>query len=239
MADNPFGDLFDLNLEGRSPDEIEQLREYFERALERLSGATEYSQAVGDLCASWAWLDRSLDELFEPILDCPTDQVACIRNENTEVRTHTISRLFHTIPIPDDWQNWINEVLKRVRELARRRNRIVHDAWILDADTIKRIDKRALLRSPQAFKPQELQFDVEHEENAAKVEDTSLSVYTVTQAIRYAHGALSHWRSEGQFPPLDERWLPASKRTAQVRYLQSDPKDPKQQLFPVWNEDRA
>ena len=100
MADNPIHDFIKLNFDEMSPDEIERTKAYLEGAREQLSGANEYAQAVGDLCASWAWLDRALDQLFEPILDCPTEQVACIRNENTDARCNMLSRLLHTNPNP-------------------------------------------------------------------------------------------------------------------------------------------
>ncbi|KZX91263.1 hypothetical protein A3718_14560 [Erythrobacter sp. HI0019] len=237
MSDDPIETQLAMTLAALSPEELAKLQPILQETLKRFEGATQYSRAVGDLCASWAWLDRVLDEIFEPILDCPTEQVACIRNENTEARCNMLSRLLHTINIPAEWHSWVDGILQRTRgELAKQRNRIVHDAWVLDAQTIKRIDKRAMLRKPGAREAKKLQFDVEHPETAEGVEQLIQYTFTVTAALRYANWANRQWRSEGRFPPLDRRWLPASRQTAQAQYLRSDPEDPFQQLFPVWPE---
>ncbi|MFN2098599.1 hypothetical protein [Altererythrobacter sp. MF3-039] len=228
-------EFFGFKPEDASPEQIKVMKAILERTLIPLEGASEYTKAVGELCSSWAWLDRALDQMFEPILDCPTEQVACIRSDNTGARCNMLSQLLHTIEIPTEWHEWIDGLLTRARgELASRRNRIVHDAWILDESDIRRIDKRPALKSAQAGEPRSLSFDVEHEETAAKVHELISRVFTVTQALRHAHYAISHWRSQGQFPQLDARWLPANKQNAQAHHLQSDPGDAQQLLYPVW-----
>lgn len=111
-----------------------------------------HAMNLGQLCMSWAALDRVIDDLFEPLLDCSAAQVASIVTnvDNISARCDILKRFLHLEPVGDEFREWLVAVLNRVsNELAPLRNRYIHDHWSVKLDAIVRTDKRAV-REPGA-----------------------------------------------------------------------------------------
>lgn len=169
---------------------------------------------------AWAALDCLLDDLFEPLLECSTSQVASLMTnvESIGSRCEMLKRLA-ICEIPEsEYRSWLIAVLERVRsELAPLRNRYIHDRWSVNDQEIVRTDKRAKVRKDQGIRPASLSYDTKHVADPMEVDRFTHRVHIVMTGLSFARLHLHSWRTR-KFPlTLDPLMLPASMQNA--RYL--------------------
>lgn len=174
---------------------------------------TEHYKAIGSLCATWAVIDRTLDELIAALLPASQDRVACITTTITDVapRCEIIVRLI-TLDHPHPaFRDWLIALVRRVSgEIAPLRNRYVHDAWQLEEGQLVRFDRRAKVAKVQARHPPTLIFDTKHLTDVKEVSRLEECARFVMAGLAFAKLDLNRWRrtGDGREPPPE--WLPMS-----------------------------
>ena len=179
-----------------------------------------HATALGDLCMSWAVLDRTLDALIAGFLACSRQQTACVVEhiDNVGSRCILLKRLSYLEDVGDEWREWFCAVVDRISgELAPLRNRYVHDAWAISYEEIVRIDKRAKLVKPQARQPQEVRYDTRYVTDPADVEKLRYRILAVMAALALSEQSLGRRRKTGGHLRLDPLLLPVRKPLA--RYM--------------------
>lgn len=196
-------------------DQRDKIRSEMQGALDYVNHADSFAKAIGNLSIDWAHLDRKLDELFQPLLNCTAEEVACILVENIDARCSQLKRLITVAKPPRDWRDWIFAVLNRAaNEIGPKRNRLLHDTWDFRDNTAARTDKRAKIKQAQSRQEETLSFDTKHPVSAEEIELLTSCVFTVSMALDAAKLDLVQWREEGRFPEFDPQWIPAGKPTA-------------------------
>lgn len=200
--------------------------QYSAKAIEAMKKAealvAEHSQAIGELCISWAALDHAIDKLLEPLLNLDRATVVSITSslDRMEPRLQIAKKLLVQTGLSDQWQKWFHAVFTRVSdELAPLRNRYVHDRWHMRRGEMQRVERGGKVAIPQARQPRRLVFDSEHITPAAEVDRLRSNVDTVTYAIEIATYDLGKWRNSGRPPRLRKLLIPAStRRTRMTRF---------------------
>jgi hypothetical protein len=195
----------------------EELREAWAEADRRTSAlATQ----LGFLVMDWSYLDREIDALLVPLLQCTPAEVSCIVSnvENVASRCEIVKRLLVLHLPSSDFREWLVALLDRIaRELAPLRNRYIHDNWISRQMRSVRVDKRAkIIRKESRAKPS-VQFDAHTATSGADVERLTRAVTAAVDALRYGNDALKAWRLNGEHITLDTYWAPVA--SAGIRYL--------------------
>lgn len=193
----------------------DQVKRTLDKASAMLAKRDEYAVAVGNLASAWAGLDHRVDELFEPLLNCSEEKVACITVENIATRCEMLKKLLHTERLPSKWTAWVEGLLNRTaNELAPLRNRFIHDSWGMSKTGFLRIDKRAKVGKVQSRQRPKLTYKTEHPTSVEDVYKLTMCVGTVSFALWAATHTLRLWRLEGRRLRLSRQWLPASMPTA-------------------------
>ncbi len=210
------------------------MRELARQIIEVTEPHRELAERIGFLSMESAGLDVVIDKLFEPLLNCTRAEVASIVPENFDARSAMLKRLLTINEIDDAWQNWIVALLNRVAtELAPNRNRVIHDAWQVENGRFRRTQRRAIVGKAQAREPKSLLVDPETEVPLESIDKLITCTGTVSEALKVAVAALRQWRSEGQLPPIDPQWLPASKPNVRCPMFQRPPEWPEKPLIPL------
>lgn len=175
--------------------------------------------AVGQLTWSYAGLDRNIDRLFEPLLQCSPEQVACMMVENISTRCTQLIHLLHLEAKPTQFRAWTEALLNRVsNELSGERNRYLHDHWEMkwsgSEKSVTRTTKRPSLAAPQSRQPKKLTFNKRMPVTVEQLENLSGRMETVSQSLWVARRALATWRRTKRLLPLHPQWIPASKPKA-------------------------
>lgn len=194
----------------------------------------ELSEKLGDLCAHWAALDRTLDVLFEPMLKCDKAKVACITAslDNFAARCEVLKRLITHEPPSDRWRDWLIVMLDFLGgRVAALRNRYIHDTWLVGEGEMARMDKRAFRKK----QPERLEFDITYPDGLPQIHTLIATVWNCKGMMGIAEGELRKWRQTGQieelapqlvewsscyFPMLGIQWPQAA------RHLLPEPSDP-------------
>lgn len=119
-------------------------------------------RALGEVCMVWAALDRLLDHILMAMLDLGEHQTAIITTTIREIppRCTMIERLLITFEFDDDWSDWLSSIMVLLRDdLGPKRNRYVHDRWLVDASGMTKIDRQVKTPKPQSRQKRQIQFD--------------------------------------------------------------------------------
>jgi hypothetical protein len=211
---NPLLEMFDT---------IEVLQAYVNASAPFVAVIQAHAQSIGNLCISFASLDRAISGLYAPLLQCSAAQAACIVDENISRRTAVAIKLLHLEPLDPDWVDWVSALLRRSDgELGAGRNRYIHDLWQIGQGGTVRVDPRAKLGRPQSHQRPTVQFDTVHPTAEHEIGRLGERVSTVATALAVAKIGLETWRQTGQPPQLDPQWLPACKPQSRcLNYLAS------------------
>jgi hypothetical protein len=193
-----------------------------------------HAAALGYLCRSWAGLDSTVNQLFEPLLQCSSAQIACIVPENVGLRCEALKRLLHIEPLPDPLVSFAVGLLDRVSgELAPLRNRLIHDGWSITKAEPSRIDKRAKLGKTQSRQRTTVIHETKHPTELEEIKRVDGRIGTVQFALWALIHVLRRWRSDGQVPELDVEWLPAATRLSRCLNCVVDPASPDRPQYPL------
>jgi len=159
--------------------------------------------ALGRLCVTWSYMERLLNETLPPLLGCSDAQAAVIATEMSG--TSTICNMLKTLAYADapspEWRDSFEKVLNQISgELAPIRNRYVHDYWTLSEGSIERLDQRAKLQKPQAFKDKGLHFNSWHTAKPGEIDDLSAKAAIFIMILYAARSDLIKWRQLGKTP---------------------------------------
>lgn len=193
------------------------------------------ASSLGAFTLEWSYLDRKVDALMVPLLQCSQAQVAAIvaNIENLSSRCEIIKRLAVLDSPSPKFRDWLIPLLDRVSgELAPRRNRYLHDNWVSFAANIYRVDKRAKIVKGQSREPPELIHDAFVPTTAEEVDRLTFTVTAVVGALDYAARTLQCWRDTGQPQEPDQQWLPVSKPNVRYRTPQEQAEALEQGLEP-------
>jgi hypothetical protein len=193
-----------------------------------------HAAALGHLCQGWAGLDSRVNQLFEPLLQCGSVQIACIVPENVGQRCEALKRLLHIEPLPDPLVTFAMALLDRVsNELAPLRNRLIHDGWSITKEKTSRIDKRAKLGRPQSRHRTTVIHGTRHPTELEEIRRVHERISTVQFGLWALIHVLHRWRSEGRIPELDAQWLPAATRLSRCVNCVVDPAFPDRPQHPL------
>ncbi|MGZ3173061.1 MAG: hypothetical protein ACXU7G_08220, partial [Croceibacterium sp.] len=211
----------DLDIAGTS---FRMTREDVEHFIEGQRVFDAHLAALGQLAWSFTALDQSVDRLFEPLLQCSPEQVACMMVENISTRCTQLILLLHLEARPSQFRDWTEKLLNRVsNELAGERNRYLHDSWVMhwgggQEAKVTRTIKRPHLAAPQARKPKKITFNRRVPVTLPLMQNLASRMDTVSLALGVAGQNLETWRQKGRLPRLNPQWLPASKPKALGRW---------------------
>lgn len=184
-----------------------------------------HALSIGNLCMTWAALDRILDDLFEPLLQCSSAQVASIITnlENVSARCDILKRLLVNEAPSEAYREWLTALLDRVSgELSPLRNRYVHDHWTVNNLEIVRTDKRAQIGKAQSRQPLTLRFDTRHVTDPKDVDNLTHRITLVLAMLAFAENDLRIWRHRGQPLEPHPEYIAASKPRARYTTRQED-----------------
>lgn len=182
----------------------------------------DHARSIGELCMSWAVLDRSIDDIFGPLIQHDKGVVACLATsmEKPDARIAVIKRLFVHFDVEIEWRRWAESLFNRVvTELGPLRNRYVHDRWVLRNGEMETVDKRAKIRKVQSREPDKLVFDNSKVTTVDKVDRLRDYIDTVIVGLNFMQLDLEAWRNSG-FSGLSHKFWPefGRERTRLVRY---------------------
>jgi hypothetical protein len=178
-----------------------------------------HALSLGHLCITWAVLDRAVDALFEPLLQCSDSQRASLVTdmENISSRCNTLTRLLVIEAPSPAYRDWLTALLNRVRtELAPIRNRYIHDLWRVSSEEIIRLDKKAKSKKPQSHHNIEIDYDIKTVTPPDEVDKFNLRVTLVMTMLLFAEFDLVRWRQTGRPLKPHSEYLEATK--ARARY---------------------
>ena len=188
-----------------------------------------HARALGVLCITWATLDRHLTDLLADMVPCTRKAAACLAMaDNVAPRCETIKKLAYEKGFQDEWCETLGAGLDNILNLARSRNRFVHDYWAVQEGQLERLDKRALVKSKGAKLGKELVFETWHKHLPEEVSDLSVKV---AQAIVFIQVARLDAQSEHGVP-LQEPTMLKRMGYAIANPKQTQPSAPKQRRPP-------
>lgn len=199
---------------------MEITNEEIEATQEQWRRQDRHALSIGRLCMTWAALDRTVDDLFEPILQCSAAQVASIITniENISGRCDILKRLLVNDAPSEDYRVWLAGLLGRVSgELAPLRNRYVHDHWTVTNLEIVRLDKRAKIAKPQSRERDTLLFDTRHVTDPDDIDKLTARITLVLAMLAFAEYDLGVWRQTGLPLKPHPQYTEASKPNARYR----------------------
>jgi hypothetical protein len=182
-----------------------------------------HAMSLGRLCIAWAVLDRTVDGIFKPMLNCSDAQVASIVTniENISSRCDILKRLITDSKVPRAYAEWVIALLHRVSgELAPLRNRYVHDSWDITHEEVTKIDKRAKITKAQSRQPDQLLFDTKDVTPTTEVDKLIAKVTLVMAMLSFARFDLAHWQQTKLPIEPHPPYIEASKPRARYRMLQ-------------------
>ena len=194
------------------------------------------AHAIGSLCATWAVIDRALDQLLAALIPTTIDRVTCITTSASDVssRCEMLTRLITLEHPTPAFRNWLISLLRRVSgEIGPLRNRYVHDAWAVRNGELLRYDRRAKIGKAQSHQEATLQFDLTHVTPFDEVQRVDERAKYVMTGLLFAEQDLTRWRkTKSGRDPLPE-WLPMSKPNARYQTRQEHSEALAQGLAPA------
>jgi hypothetical protein len=119
--------------------------------------------AIGEVATNWAFLERTVDEAIWELLQNDERLSACLTAQlmGFAPRMKALIALFNLRGITDKDHKALQTTFDKSNELAQRRNRIVHDPWLVSQATNSTVTYRAhvpnKLRLELAFIPHTLE----------------------------------------------------------------------------------
>lgn len=149
---------------------------------------------LGEVSMIWAAIDRKLDMLIADILDIGHAETAAIVTGILPTRKAEMLKRLIVISCPGG--DWFERMITLLSEISgsfgKERNRLIHDSWRFDIDSITRIDARA---KPEQvpFKGKVLAFDKRISVTIEELKKWSAKGHTILWDIDELHPALLPW----------------------------------------------
>lgn len=172
---------------------------------------SEFYGALGRITLYWATLDRELAALIQAFLRTTDAQTACLCNELPDVasRCRLIKSLSYSLDLPQIWRGDLTTICNRIsNEIAPLRNRYTHDMWVEDRTAMLKIDRRAKVAKPQAFKEPELRFNTEERITVDDIATLAMKTIHDASNLATARFDIEYLAKEGVFPQHTQlsRW---------------------------------
>jgi len=165
-------------------------------------------RSLGELCVSWAVLDRKLTDVASVLINRGPEVAACVfsSGENLKPRCEAIKKLVLIEPLfsESEWPARLTELVNTIQnKVAPRRNRFVHDEWYVGADEIVRVQLGSRVHK-EPHKSAELRYAQFHRSSTGEVDALIREVKTLTHQLTLVAIIITSARLVGG--PVDSFW---------------------------------
>jgi hypothetical protein len=176
----------------------------------------EHAEAVGLLCIYTATLDGTIVNFIGKLLESDEKTTACLVGSLPDLsqRAETAKRLAILRGPTQPWKDCVAGLLNLIQNgVGPKRNRYVHDDWMVHGEKMMRIDRRVKTLSPEAYKPPQIYHISERVTNAETIAELTSVVAELILHITFLGLSFAHWKKTGQIqePPAQAVALSAYK----------------------------
>jgi hypothetical protein len=153
----------------------------------------EVEQKLGEISMIWSATDRNLNEWVSLFLDISDAEAAAILSGMLPKKKCEIIKRLMVMGCPsDEWSTTALELLAQIDKWGAVRNRLVHDAWRFNENTIHRIDGRAQIQKVP-HNPAQFQFDEHVIVTKEEMEELCRTGHETLSAMRDLSSPLVFW----------------------------------------------